>query len=167
MTIRVAVLIAVLAGCTGSAAQAAPLEDLSATSVSALEFGAFKLETALSNNKGWPFPIDGADVSFHRNPDKIEILIGVSEVRRSTVRSACAQTVTRVREFLNVDEKGVPWAMGHSGLGAYFAGPWYGEAREAARKTLDAITTIRVLVVGGAICKAPLLNAPVDFESSP
>ena len=166
MNTHIAVLLLAFATAFSSTAQATPLNELSETPVSGLEFGSFKLEVALSGIKDWPFPIEGASVFYQLNPDQIEILIGVREVRAGSFRTACAQTIGRVREFLKVDANGVP-TVGRSFLSSYFRGPWHGAARETALRAVDANTLIRVLVVGGGSCQAALIRAPIAFEAMP
>ncbi len=158
MKTRIAVLLLTAA----FSAQATPLEQLRDTPVSMLEFAGFKLETALLGVKDWPFPIEGAGVSYRLDPDRIEIVVAVRKVRADSFRTACARTLGRVREFLYVDANGAA-PMGRSYLGSYFRGPWRGNAREAALHALDAMTQIRVDVVGSGSCHAALINAPVSF----
>ena len=57
--------------------------------------------------------------------------------------------------------------MGRSYLGSYFRGPWRGNVRELALRTLDASTLIRVDVVKRGSCQAALVKAPVTFEAAP
>jgi hypothetical protein len=162
MNTHIAVLLLVLATAFSSTVQATPLEQIRDAPVSKLEFGSFKLEVALIGLKDWPFPIEGASVSYRLDPDQIEIVVAVRKVGAETFRTACARTLGRVREFLYVDVNGVA-LMGRSYLGAYFRGSWRGEAREAALRALDAITLIRVDVVGSGSCHAALIKAPVTF----
>ena len=164
MNTHIAVLLLALATAFGSTVQATPLDELGRTPVSKLEFGSFKLEVALTGIKDWPFPIEGASVSYRRDPDQIEIVVAVRKVRAESFRTACARTVGRVREFLYVDADGVA-PMGRSFLSSYFRGPWQGDAREAALRALDADTLIRVDVVGRGSCQAALIKAPVTFEA--
>lgn len=164
MNTRIAVLLLALAAAFGSTARATPLDELGGTPVSKLEFGSFKLEVALTSIKDWPSPIEGASVSYRRDPDQIEILIALKEVHPDSFRAACAKTVRRVREFLYVDADGVA-PMGRSFLGSYFRGLWKGAQREAALRALDADTLIRVDVVGRGSCQAALIKAPITFEA--
>ena len=162
MNTHIAVLLLASAIAFSSTVQATPLEQLRDAPVSKLEFAGFKLEVALIGIKDWPFPIEGASVSYKLDPDQIEIVVAVRKVRAESFRTACAQTLGRVREFLYVDANGVA-PMGRSYIGSYFRGPWRGNAREAALRALDAITLIRVDVVGSGSCHAALINAPVTF----
>jgi hypothetical protein len=166
MKTHIVILLLALAGTFSSTVQATPFKELRDAPVSALEFGSFKLEVALTGIKDWPFPIAGASVSYHLDPDQIEIAIAVSKVRAESVRTACARTVGRVREFLYVNADGSA-PMGRSFLSSYFRGPWRAGVREAALRTLDAGTLIRVAVVGGGNCQAALIKAPVTFEAIP
>lgn len=166
MDTNIAVLLFALATAFSSTVQATPLDEIHAAPVSMLEFGSFKLEVALNGIKDWPFPMEGASVSYKLNPDQIEIVVAVRKVRAESFRSACARTVGRVRELLYVDANGVA-PMGRSFLGSYFRGPWRGDAREAALRTVDANTLIRVDVVGRGSCQAALIQAPVTFEATP
>ena len=163
MKTLVAVLIAAISLGVSDAVKATPLNDLSETSMSALEFGSFKLEIALSGIKDWPYPIEGASVSYKLNPDQIELLIGVSEVRGIPFRAVCGKTLERVRSFLKA-ENGVP-LVGRSFLSSYYRGPWHGVERETALRALDAATMVTVLVVGGGSCKAGLVQSPITFDS--
>jgi len=162
MNTRIAVLLLAAAAAFGSTAQATPLEQLRDAPVSMLEFGSFKLEAGLTAVKDWPFPIEGAGVSYAIDPDKIEIVIAVHKVPAESFRAACAQTLGRVREFLYVDPTGVA-PMGRSYLGSYFQGPWSAGAREIALRALDAITVVRVNVVGDGSCHAALIKGPIAF----
>lgn len=164
MNARLAVLLLALAAAFSGAARATPFDDLHDAPVSKLEFGSFKLEVALTGIKDWPFPIEGANVSYRLDPDQIEIVVAVRKVRAESFRTACARTVGRVREFLYVDANGVA-PMGRSFLSAYFRGPWRGPQREAALRQLDADTLIRVDVVGSGSCQAALIKAPVTFKA--
>ena len=164
-TPRIAVLLLALAAVAGGAAQATPLDELRTAQVSMLEFGSFKLEVALTGIKDWPFPIEGASVSYKVDPDQVEIVVAVRKVLAESFRTACARTVERVREFLYVDAEGVA-PMGRSYLSAYFRGPWRGGAREAALRAVDASTLIRVNVVGLGGCQAALIKAPVTFQAT-
>jgi hypothetical protein len=159
---HIAVLLLASATAFSSTVQAGPLEQLRDAPVSKLEFASFKLEVALLGIKDWPFPIEGAGVSYKLDPDQIEIVVAVQKVRAESFRTACARTLGRVREFLYVNADGVA-PMGRSYIGSYFRGPWRGNAREAALRALDAITLIRVDVVGSGSCHAALINAPVTF----
>jgi len=163
MNTRIAVLILALAAAFSGSVQATPLEELGRTPVSKLEFGSFKLEVALSGIRDWPSPIEGAGVSYRRDPDQIEIRVAVMSVAADSFRKLCAQTVGRVREFLYVNADGVA-PMGRSFLGSYYRGLWKGAAREAALRALDADTLIWVDVVGRGSCHAALTNAPVTFD---
>ena len=165
MKTQIAVLFLALATAFSNNVQATPLEEIHGVPVSRLEFGSFKLEVALAGIKDWPFPIDGAGVSFKVNPDKIEIVVAVKIARDESFRTACARTVGRVREFLYVDANGNA-PMGRSYLGSYFPGPWRGDLREAALRTLDANTLIRVDVLKRGSCQAALIKAPVTFEAT-
>ena len=160
---RAALLLASAVALAGPV-QASPLEELGATPVSKLEFGSFKLEVALTGVKDWPSPIQGASVSYRRDPDQIEIRIAVMSVPADSFRKLCTQTVERVRGFLYVNPDGVA-PMGRSYLGSYYRGLWKGAQREAALRALDADTLIRVDVVGRGSCQAALTNAPVTFDS--
>ncbi len=133
--------------------------------MSRLEFSSFKLEVALNGIKDWPFPIEGATVSYQVDPDQIQILVAVKIARDEPFRAACARTLGRVRELLYVDADGNA-PMGRSYLGSYFRGPWRGAVREAALRTLDASTRIRVDVVKRGSCRAALIKAPVTFDST-
>jgi hypothetical protein len=164
MNTHIAVLLLALATAFSSTVQATPLEEIHGVPVSRLEFGSFKLEVALAGIKDWPFPIEGAGVSFKVDPDQIEIVIAVKIAGAAPFRAACARTVARVREFLYVDASGVA-PMGRSYLGFYFRGPWRGAAREAALRTLDANTLVRVDVLKRGSCQAALIKAPVTFEA--
>ena len=164
MNTHIAVLLLALATAFSSTVQATPLEEIHGVPVSRLEFGSFKLEVALAGIKDWPFPIEGAGVSFKVDPDQIEIVIAVKIAGAAPFRAACARTVARVRGFLYVDANGVA-PMGRSYLGAYFQGPWRGAAREAALRTLDANTLVRVDVLKRGSCQAALIKAPVTFEA--
>ena len=164
MNACIAALFLALAGTFASSALATPLEQLGGTPVSKLEFGSFKLEVALTGIADWPSPIEGASVSYRRDPDQIEIRIAVKKVPADSFRAACSRTLGRVREFLYVDADGAA-PMGRSNLGAYYRGSWKGAAREAALRALDAETLIRVDVVGRGSCHATLIKAPVTFEA--
>src|SRR5450756_893511 len=142
MNTHIAVLLLASAAAFSSAVQATPLDDIRDAPVSKLDFGSFKLEVALTGIKDWPFPIEGASVSYKIDPDQIEIVVAVGKVRAESFRTACARTLGRVREFLYVDANGVA-PMGRSYLISYFRGPWRDRAREAASRALDASTLIR------------------------
>jgi len=159
-----ALLLALAIGCS-STVQATPLDEIRTTQVSLLEFGIFKLEVALNGIKNWPFPIAGAGVSYKIDPDQIEVVIAVERLHADAFRTACAQTITRVREFLYVDAKGVA-PMGRSYLNSYFRGAWLGIRREATLRAVDASTSIRVNVVGVGSCQAALIKAPVTFQQA-
>jgi len=165
MKTHIAVFYFAFAAAFGSNVQATPLGEIHEVPVSRLEFASFKLELALTGIKDWPFPIEGASVSYNVNPDKIEIVVAVKIARDETFRTACARTVGRVREYLYVDANGNA-PMGRSNLGAYFRGPWRGDLREAALRALDANTLIRVDVVKRGSCQAALVKAPVTFEAT-
>ena len=150
------------AAALSSNVQATPLEEINDLPVSRLEFSSFKLEVALDQIKDWPYPIDGASVSYQVDPDQIEILVAVKIAPGVPFRAACARTLERVREFLYVDADGNA-RMGRSNLGAYFTGPWLGQVREFALRTLDASTRIRVDVVRRGSCRAALIKAPITF----
>ena len=162
MNTQIAVLVLALAAAFSSTVQATPLEQLRDAPVSKLEFGSFKLEVGLIGIKDWPFPIEGASVSSKLDPDQIEIVVAVRKVGAESFRTVCARTLGRVREFLYVDANGVA-PMGRSYMGSYFRGPWFGGARETALRALDAITVIRVNVVGSGSCQAALIKGPVTF----
>ena len=162
MKTLVAVLIAAISLGVSDAVEATPLNELNEASVSALEFGSFKLEIALSGIKDWPYPIEGASVSYKLNPDQIELLVGVSEVRSTPFRTVCGKTLERVRSFLKA-ENGVP-LVGRSFLSFYYRGPWHGAERESALRALDAATMVTVLVAGGGSCKAGLIQSPITFD---
>lgn len=164
MNVDMAVVLLALAGAFGSAAQATPLDDLRTAPVSMLDFGSFKLEVALNAIKDWPFPVEGAGVSYRVDPDQVEIVVAVKKVPAESFRPACARTVGRVRELLYVDANGVA-PMGRSYLSAYFWGPTRRVGREAALRALDAGTLIRVNVVGLGSCQAALIQAPVTFDA--
>ena len=134
--------------------------------MSRLEFGSLKLEFALSGIKDWPFPIEGAGVSFQVNPDQIEIVVAAKIPGAAPFRASCAGTIARVREFLYVDANGVA-PMGRSNLGFYFRGPWRGAIREAALRTMDATTLVRVDMLKRGSCHAMLVKAPVTFDETP
>ena len=161
----VAVLLLALATTFGSTVQATPLDDLRKAPVPMVEFGSFKLEVALTGIKDWPFPIEGAAVSYRIDPDQVEIVVAVTKVPAESFRTACTRTIGRVREFLYVDANGVA-PMGRSYLSAYFRGSWRGGAREVALRALDASTLVRVNVVGLGSCQAALLKAPVTFDAT-
>ena len=160
-----ALLLALAAAFAGSA-HASPLEELGATPVSKLEFGSFKLEVALTGIEDWPSAVEGASVTYRRDPDQIEIRIAARKVSADEFRSACAGTIGRVREFLYVDANGSA-PMGRSNLGQYYRGLWKGPRREAALRALDADTVIRVDVVERGSCHAALIEDPVKFEALP
>ncbi len=161
----IAALVFALATAFGSTVQATPLEDVHKLPVSRLEFGSFKLEVALTGIKDWPFPIEGTGVSFKINPDQIEIVVAVKIAGTEPFRPACARTITRVREFLYVDANGSA-PMGRSYLSSYYRGPWIGVAREAALRTMDTNTLVRVDVLKRGSCQAALVKAPVTFDST-
>jgi hypothetical protein len=162
MKTQIATLSLALAAALTGAAHATPLEDVHGVPVSRLEFGSFKLEVALTGIKNWPHPIDGANVSFRLDPDQIEIVVALRIPGDEPFRAACAGTLARVRELLYVDAKGDA-PMGRSYLSAYFRGPWRGAEREAALRTLDANTLIRVDVLKRGSCQAVLVKGPVTF----
>lgn len=167
MKTRSAVLFFALAAAFSGAVQATPLEDVHGVPVSRLEFGSLKLELALAALKDWPVPIEGAGVSFKVNPDQIEIVIAAKIPGAEPFRAACAGTVARVRQFLYVDANGAA-PMGRSNLGSYFRGPWVGAIREAALRSMDATTQVRVNILKRGSCHAMLVKAPVTFdETSP
>lgn len=161
----IAVLALALAAAFGGSAQATPLEEIHGLPVSRLEFSSLKLEIALNGIKDWPFPIEDAGVSFKVDPDRIDITIALKIARDESFRTACAQTLARVRELLYVDADGNA-RMGRSNLGAYFRGPWRGPERETALRALDASTRIQVDVVKRGGCHAALMNAPVAFDAA-
>ncbi|MBE0622622.1 MAG: hypothetical protein IH605_18675 [Burkholderiales bacterium] len=163
MKTPIAVFFLALATVFGSNVQATPLEEIHNLPVSRLEYSSLKLEIALAGIKDWPFPLEGASVFYEVDPDKIEIVVAMKIGRDESFREACAQTLGRVREFLYVDANGNA-AMGRSNLGAYFRGPWRGNQRETALRTLDANTLIRVDVVKRGSCRAALIKAPVTFD---
>ena len=160
-----AILLLALAATFGNTVRATPLDELRTAPVSMVEFGSFKLEVALTGIKDWPFPIEGASVSYKVDPDQIEIVVAVRKVSAESFRTACSRTVGRVREFLYVDANGLA-PMGRSFLSSYFHGPWRANAREAALRAVDASTLIRVNVVAGGSCQAALIKAPVTFETT-
>jgi hypothetical protein len=162
MKTQIAILLLASATAFSSTVQATPLEQLRDAPVSKLEFGSFKLELGLIGIKDWPFPIEGASVSYKIDPDQIEIVVAVRKVGAESFRTTCARTLGRVREFLYVDANGDA-PMGRSYMGSYFRGPWRGDAREAALRALDAITLVRVNVVGSGSCQAALIKGPVTF----
>jgi len=153
-----------LAAAFSCSVQATPLEELNAANVSRLEFGIFRLEIALTEFKDWPFPIEGASVSYKVDPDFIQIVVAVKRTGADSFRDACSRTLGRVREFLYVNADGVA-PMGRSHLISYFRGPWRGDAREAAGRVVDGDTQIRVDVVGRGSCHAALVGAPVRFDA--
>ena len=165
MKAPIAVLFAALTAAFSNAGRATPLEEIHGLPVSRLEFSSLKLELALNAIKDWPFPIEGASVSYTVNPDRIEIVVAEKIAREESFRTACARTLERVREFLYVDAKGHA-PMGRSYLGAYFRGPWRGDLQETALRALDASTRIQVNVVKRGSCQAALVNAPVKFEAT-
>lgn len=165
MNARITALLLALTVSSG-AALATPLEELNRASVSKLEFGSFKLEVSLTGVKDWPHPIEGIGVSAGVDPDRIEIVVAVKEVPAKSFRTACARTLGRVREFLYVEADGTA-PMGRSFLGNYFQGAWHRDARETALRALDAVTRIRVDVVGRGSCHAALVGAPVTFREVP
>lgn len=165
MNTAVAAVLLALAGVLSGTAQATPLEDLRTAPVSMVEFGSFKLEVALTGIADWPFPLQGAAVSYKIDPDQVEIVIAIQKVPAESFRTACVRTLGRVREFLYVDANGVA-PMGRSYLSAYFRGSWRGGAREAALRALDASTLIRVNVAGLGSCQAGLVKAPVTFHET-
>ncbi|MBE0624444.1 MAG: hypothetical protein IH606_06500 [Burkholderiales bacterium] len=165
MNKHLAVLFLALATALSGNVQATPLEEIHGVPVSRLEFASFKLELALTGIKDWPFPIEGASVSYKVDPDEIGIVVALKIARDEAFRAACARTLGRVREFLYVDAKGHA-PMGRSYLGSYFRGPWRGDLREAALRTLDASTLIRVDVVNRGSCRAALIKAPIRFEAA-
>jgi hypothetical protein len=162
MKTQIAALLLASAAALSGVVQATPLEQLRDATVSKLDFGSFKLEVALTGIKDWPVPIEGVSVSSQVEPDQIEIVVAVRKVPAESYRPACAQTLGRVREFLYVDANGVA-RMGRSDLGSYFRGPWVAGVRENALHALDAITRIRVNVVGSGSCQAALIKGPVTF----
>jgi len=165
MNIRIALLFLALAGSGGRAVYATPLDDLRTATVSAAEFGSFRLEYALNGIKDWPTPVDGAGVSLRIDPDRIDIVIAAKKVPPESFRTACAKAVARVREFLYVNADGVA-PMGRSYLISYFHGTWRANAREIASRALDASTNIRVNVVGVGSCQAALIKTPVTFDNA-
>src|ERR1035437_7594320 len=165
MNTHIAVLLLALATALSSTVQATPLDDLRTAPVSMVELGSFKLEVALTAIKDWPFPIEGASVSYKIDPDQVEIVVAVRNISTESFSTACTRTVGRVREFLYVDANGVA-PMGRSYLSSYFRGSWRGNAREAAIRAMDASTLIRANVVGRGSCSAALIKAPVLFEAT-
>jgi len=159
----VAVPLLALAAVFSGSVQATPLEEIHSLPVSRLEFSSLKLEVALDEIKDWPFPIEGANVSFQVDPDQIEIRVALTIAPKVSFRTACGQTVERVRKLLYVDADGNP-RMGRSDMGSYFRGPWSGPLREAMLRQLDRTTRIRVDVVKRGTCKAALIKAPVTYE---
>ena len=83
MNTRFAVLLLALAAAFSSTVRATPLEQLRDAQVSKLEFGSFKLEVALIGIKDWPFPVEGASVSYKFDPEQIEIVVAVRKVPAS------------------------------------------------------------------------------------
>jgi hypothetical protein len=162
MKTHIAVLLLAVAATLGGAVHATPLEQLRDAQVSKLEFGSFRLEVALTGIKDWPFPIEGASVSYAFDPEQIEIVVAVRKVPAESYRTACTATLGRVRQFLYVDANGVA-PMGRSDLGSYFRGPWVAGVREVALRALDAIARIRINVVGSGSCQAALIKGPVTF----
>jgi hypothetical protein len=139
------------------------LEKINAVPVSRLEFGSFRLEVALDEIKDWPFPFEGASVSYHVDPDRIEILVAVKISPDEPFRAACAKTLERVRELLYVDANGNA-RMGRSNLVSYFLGPGLANVHEIALRALDTRTQVRVNVVRRGSCHAALIKAPITFE---
>lgn len=162
MNSQIAALLLASAAAFSGTVQATPLEQLRDAPVSKLEFGSFKLEVALMGIKDWPFPIEGASVSYKFDPEQIEIVVAARKVSGESFRTACTRTLGRVREFLYVDADGNA-RMGRSHMGSYFRGPWVGGAREVALRALDAITLVRVNLVGGGSCQAQLIKGPLTF----
>lgn len=162
MKTHIVAVLLTLATALGGTVQATPLTQLRGWQVSELEFGSFKLEVALSGLKEWPFPIKAASVSSRADPDDIEIVIAVAKVDAASFRTACEQTIGRVREFLYVGADGTP-TMARSYLSSYFRGRWRGPEREIALRAVDAITRIRVDVIGQGSCQAALIKAPITF----
>jgi len=165
MKTNVVVLFLALAAAFSGGVQATPLEEIHGLPVSRLEFSSLRLELALEKIKDWPYPIEGASVSFQVNPDQIEIVIALKIAANEPFRATCARTLGRVREFLYVNADGNA-PMGRSDLGSYFRGPWRGDLREAALRALDASARIRVDVVKRGSCRAALVKAPVTFEAT-
>jgi len=165
MHTHIIVLFFVLATTFTSTVLATPLEDIHKVPVSRLEFGSLKLEVALAGIKDWPFPIGGASVSFKVNPDQIVIVVAVTIARDESFRTACTQTVGRVRELLYVDANGNA-PMGRSNLNSYFRGSQRSDLRDAALRALDENTLIRVDVVKRGSCQAALIRAPIKFETT-
>lgn len=166
MRTYIVVLFWALAVAFSSIVQATPLEEIHQVPVSRLEFGSLKLEVALTEIRDWPFPIDGASVSYKVNPDQIEIVVAVKIGREESFRTACARTVVRIRELLYVDADGNA-PMGRSHLSSYFRGQQRrGDLREGALRALDASALIRVDVVKRGSCRAALIGAPVKFETT-
>ena len=162
----IAVLFLVLAAAFSSIVRATPLEEIHQVPVSRLEFGSLKLETALTGIRDWPFPIDGASVSYKVNPDQIEIVVAVKIARDESFRTACTRTIVRIRELLYVDADGNA-PMGRSHLSSYFRGQQRrGDLREGALRALDASALIRVDVVKRGSCQAALIGAPVKFDAA-
>lgn len=165
MNKHIAVLFLALGIAFSGTVQATPLEEVHGVPVSRLEFASLKLELALNGIKDWPFPIEGAGVSYKVNPDQIGIVVAVKITRDEPFRAACGRTLVRIREFLYVDADGNA-PMGRSYLGSYFRGPWRGELREAALRALDANTLIQVNVVKRGSCQAALIKAPITYEAA-
>ena len=162
MKTSITILFAACAAAFAGAAQPTPLSDLRRLNVSQLEFGAFRLETALAGIRDWPSPITGVGVSSGVDPDQIEIVVALGKVRAESAHAACARTIERVRGFLYVDANGVP-RTGRSYLSLYFPGKWADRERETALIAIDASTRIRVDVVGAGSCQAGLVKAPITF----
>lgn len=160
--ILVVVPLLALAAAFSGGVQATPLEEIHSLPVSRLEFSSLKLQVALDEIKDWPFPIEGSNVSFQVDPDQIEIRVAVKIPPDASFRTACGQTLARVRELLYVDADGNP-RLGRSDMGSYFRGPWSGPLREAMLRQLDGTTRIRVDVVKRGTCKAALIKAPVTY----
>jgi len=165
MHAHIVVLFFVLATAFAGTVQATPLEDIHKVPVSRVEFGSLKLEIALAGIKDWPFPIDGAGLSFKVNPDQIVIVVAVTIARDESFRTACTQTVARVRQLLYVDANGNA-PMGRSYLSSYFRGSQRSDLREAALRALDENTLIHVDVVKRGSCQAALIKAPIKFEAT-
>lgn len=163
MKTRVTVLCLALAAAVSASARATPLEEIHGLAVSRLEFSSLKLEVALAAIKDWPYPIEGASVSFKVDPDQIEIHVALKIAGNEPFREACGRTLARVREFLYVDADGNA-RMGRSDLGSYFRGPWTAKQRETALRALDASTSIHVDVVKRGSCQAALIKAPVTYR---
>src|ERR1035437_8966103 len=103
-------LLLALATAFSSTVQATPLDELRTAPVSMVEFGSFKLEVALTGIKDWPFPIEGASVSYKIDPDQVEIVVAVRKVPAESFRTACART-DRKSTRLNSSHANISYAV--------------------------------------------------------